>query len=84
MEFVRCDREVTGYDRKTGELIATYDIPAPVRFSDLRAGGYVRSRDGALARAQPGARLFLEAGHHILTLHDPKLVARVSITFEAY
>jgi hypothetical protein len=66
---------------------ATFYVPSGggivrFRFSDLRAGGYVRSRDGSLFRVQPGARLFLSAGHHALTLYDPKLVARVSITFE--
>jgi hypothetical protein len=66
---------------------ATFYVPSGggivrFRFSDLRAGGYVRSRDGTLYRVQPGARLYLSAGHHVLTLYDPKLLARVSITFE--
>ncbi len=65
---------------------ATFYVPSPgvVRFafSDPRASGYVRSRDGALVRVQPGSRLFLSSGPHILTLYDPKLVARVSISFE--
>jgi hypothetical protein len=51
-------------------------------FSDPRATGYVRSRDGSLARVQPGARLFLSAGQHVLTLYDPKLMTRVSIVFQ--
>ena len=51
-------------------------------FSDPRAGGYVRSRDGSLARVQPGARLFLAAGQHVLTLYDPALMARVSIVLQ--
>ena len=65
---------------------ATFYLPAAgvVRFafSGNRASGYVRSRDGSLFRVQPGARLFLSAGHHVLTLYDPKLMARVSIMFE--
>jgi hypothetical protein len=52
------------------------------RFSDPRARGYVRSRDGGLFRVQPGARLHLAAGQFALVLYDPKLVARVSIEFE--
>ena len=51
-------------------------------FSDARAGGYVRCHDGALFRVQSGTRLFLMAGHHVLTLYDPKLTVRVSIVFE--
>jgi hypothetical protein len=51
-------------------------------FSDPRAGGYVRSRDGALFRVQPGTRLFLMARHHVLTLYDPKPITRVSIVFQ--
>ena len=51
-------------------------------FSDPRASGYVRSPDGSMARMQPGARLFLPGGHHVLTLYDPKLVVRVSVTFQ--
>jgi hypothetical protein len=42
----------------------------------------VRSRDGSLARVQPGARLFLAAGQHVLTLYDPTLMSRVSIAFQ--
>jgi hypothetical protein len=65
---------------------ATFYLPSAgiVRFafSDSRASGYVRARDGSLFRVQPGARLFLSAGQHVLTLYDPKLVARLSITFE--
>ena len=65
---------------------ATFYVPSAgiVRFgfSEPRAGGYVRSRGGALFRVQPETRLFLRAGHHVLTLYDPKLMARVSIVFE--
>jgi hypothetical protein len=65
---------------------ATFYLPAAgvVRFafSNYRAGGYVRSRDGSLFRVQPGARLFLSAGHHVLTLYDPQLLVRVSVVFE--
>jgi hypothetical protein len=66
---------------------ATFYVPSAgglVRFlfSDLRATGYVRCRDGSLMRVQPGARLFLTAGQHVLTLYDPKLMTRVSISFE--
>jgi hypothetical protein len=50
-------------------------------FSDPSATGYVRSPDGSMARVQPGARLFLSAGEHVLILYDPKLAARVSIIF---
>jgi hypothetical protein len=68
---------------------ATFYVPSGggilrFRFSDLRAGGYVRSQDGSMARVQPGTRLFLSAGQHVLTLYDPKLMARVSITFEPH
>ena len=51
-------------------------------FSDPRASGYIRYPDGSLARVQPGARLRLAAGQHVLTLYDSKLVVRVSIAFE--
>jgi hypothetical protein len=51
-------------------------------FSDARASGYLRSRDGAMTRVQPGTRLPLSAGEHVLTLYDTELQARVSITFE--
>jgi hypothetical protein len=65
---------------------ATFYLPSAgvVRFgfSDPRASGFVRSRDGSLARVQPGARLFLSAGQHVLTLYDPKLMARVSVLFQ--
>jgi hypothetical protein len=65
---------------------ATFHVPSAgvVRFgfSDPRASGYVRSPDGSMARVQPGARPFLPAGHHVLTLYDPKLVTRVSIVFQ--
>jgi hypothetical protein len=64
---------------------ATFRLPAAgiVRFafSDPNATGYVRSRDGSLARVYPGSRLFLSAGEHVLTLYDPKLAAQVSIVF---
>jgi hypothetical protein len=66
---------------------ATFYAPsagiARFRFNDLRASGYVRARDGALFRVEPGARLHVETGQHLLALYDPKLMARVSITFEA-
>jgi hypothetical protein len=65
---------------------ATFYVPSPgivrFRFNDLRASGFVRARDGSLFRVQPGARLHVETGQHVLTLYDPKLMARVSITFE--
>jgi hypothetical protein len=51
-------------------------------FSDPRAGGFVRSRDGGLERVRSGTRLFLPAGRYVLSLYDPKLIARVSIVFE--
>ena len=65
---------------------ATFYVPSAgvVRFgfSDPRTSGYVRSRDGSMARVQPGARLFLSAEQHVLTLYDPQLMARVSIVFQ--
>jgi hypothetical protein len=66
---------------------ATFYVPSGgglvrFRFSDLRASGYARARDGSLFRVQQGTRLFLSAGHHVLTLYDPQLIARVSIEFE--
>jgi hypothetical protein len=64
---------------------ATFHLAAAgtVRFAfgDPRATGYVRSPDGSLARVQPGARLFLSAGQHVLILFDPTLMVRVSIVF---
>jgi hypothetical protein len=45
------------------------------------AAGYVRSRFGVLARVEPGVRLFLSAGEHVLALHDPSLMTRVLIVF---
>jgi hypothetical protein len=64
---------------------ATFYLPSAgfVRFgfSDPSASGYVRAPDGSLARVQPGVRLFLLAGEHVLIPYDPKLVARVSIVF---
>jgi len=65
---------------------ATFHVPSAgvVRFgfSDPRASGYVRSPDGSMARVQPGTRLSLPAGQHVLTLYDPKLMARVSMVFQ--
>jgi hypothetical protein len=65
---------------------ATFYLPSAgsvrLGFSDPRASGHVRSQDGSMARVQPGTRLFLSAGQHVLTLYDPKLMARVSIEFE--
>jgi len=64
---------------------ATFYVPAEgaVRFgfSDPRATGYVRSPDGSMARVWPGGRLVLSKGQHVLVMYDPKLVARVSISF---
>jgi hypothetical protein len=54
---------------------------ARFRFNDPSAAGYVRSPGGSLVRVQPGDRLFLSAGEHVLILYDPKRVARVSIIF---
>lgn len=65
---------------------ATFYVPSAgvVRFgfNHPSASGYLRSGSGSLARVQPGTRLRLPAGQHVLTLYDPKLVARVSIMFE--
>ena len=68
---------------------ATFYIPSAgiVRFgfSEPRASGYIRSPDGvSMSWVEPGGRLFLPARHHVLTLHDPKLMARVSITFKPH
>jgi hypothetical protein len=64
---------------------ATFYVPSAgiVRFAFSAMGtGYVRSRYGdLLARVEPGARLFLSAGEHVLTLHDPRLMTRASIVF---
>ena len=64
---------------------ATFYVPSAgvVRFGfGMMAAGYVRSRYGVLlARVEPGTRLFLSAGEHVLTLYDPELMARVSIVF---
>jgi hypothetical protein len=49
-------------------------------FSNATAAGYVRSRNGALARVEPGARLSLTAGEHVLILYSPSLMARVKIS----
>jgi hypothetical protein len=35
-----------------------------------------------MARVQPGARLFLPPGQHVLTLYDPKLMVRVLIVVQ--
>jgi hypothetical protein len=65
---------------------ATFHVPSAgiVRFhlSDRRASGYIRCCDGVLMRVQPGERLFLSAGQHVLTLYDPGLQVRVSIKFD--
>jgi hypothetical protein len=65
---------------------ATFYLPSPgwarFAFADGRASGYVRSPDGALARVQPGTRLSLPRGEHVLSLYDAALIVRVSITFE--
>jgi hypothetical protein len=50
-------------------------------FSDPRANGYVRSPDGSMVRVGPGTRLVLRRGRHALSLYDPSLTARVSISF---
>jgi hypothetical protein len=64
---------------------ATFYLPAVgvVRFgfSDPNASGFVRSRGGSMARVQPGSRLSLSAGEHVLILYDTTLAARVSIVF---
>jgi hypothetical protein len=64
---------------------ATFYLPvdgsARFRFSSHHARGYVRSPDGALARVEPGTRLSLPRGAHVLSLYDPSVVARVSIVF---
>jgi hypothetical protein len=65
---------------------ATFFVPSAgtvrFNFSELRATGYVRSQGGAMAGVHPGARMLCEAGQYVLVMYDPKLVARVSITFE--
>jgi hypothetical protein len=62
---------------------ATFYLPAPgsVRFgfSDPQASGYIRSPTGALARVQPGSRLMLPHGEHVLSLYDTGLMVRVTI-----
>jgi hypothetical protein len=72
---------------------ATFYVPPAgimrFAFSDPRASGYVYALPvvpwrGSMARVEPGTRLFLPAGQHILTLYDPELTARVSITFEPH
>jgi len=64
---------------------ATFHVPSAgfvrLGFSDPRAQGFIRSPGGAMTRVQPGTRLFLSAGQHVLTLYDPNLAARVSIGF---
>ena len=64
---------------------AVFYVPAAgvvrFRFSDSPGGGYVRAHDGVLMRVQSGARLFLSAGQHVLSLYDPSMVVRVSIKF---
>jgi hypothetical protein len=64
---------------------ATFYVPSAgiVQFSfgDPNGGGYVRCRDGSLMRVQPGARLFLAPGQHVLMLYDHELMARVTIKF---
>lgn len=63
---------------------ATFYVPSAgiVRFEfNVRAAGYVRSPCGVMARVEPRARLFLSAGEHVLTLHGPSLMTRVSIVF---
>jgi hypothetical protein len=51
---------------------ATFYLPSVgiVRFafSDPSATGYVRSPGGSMARVQPGVRLFVSAGEHVLIL----------------
>jgi hypothetical protein len=65
---------------------ATFYLPASgaVRFgfSDPRASGYIRSPTGAMARVQPGTRLSLPRGEHVLSLYNTTLTVRVSISFE--
>jgi hypothetical protein len=65
---------------------ATFYLPTDgsvrFRFGNAHACGYVRSPNGALARVQPGTRLSLLRGGHVLSLYDITLVARVSVVFE--
>jgi hypothetical protein len=72
---------------------ATFDAPSAgiVRFvfSDPRASGYVYTLPivawrGSMERVVSEARLFLSAGQYVLTLYDPELMARVSITLDPY
>jgi hypothetical protein len=79
----------TLYDGPAHDAIFYVPSAGIVRFafSDPRASGYVHALPlvpwrGSMARVEPGARLYLSTGHHVLTLYDPKLMARVSITFE--
>lgn len=64
---------------------ATFYVPSAgiVRFAfSVMGAGYVRSRFGVLmARVEPGSRLFLSAGEHVLTLRDPTPMTHVSIVF---
>ena len=65
---------------------ATFYLPAQgtirFAFNDAQASGYVRSPTGTMARVQPGTRLALPRGEHVLSLYDAALIVRVSITFE--
>ena len=65
---------------------ATFHVPSAgfvrLGFSHPQPQGFIRSPGGAMTRVQPGTRLFLSAGQHVLTLYDPKLMARVSIVFQ--
>jgi hypothetical protein len=51
-------------------------------FSDPQASGYIRSPTGALACVQPGSRLMLPRGEHVLSLYDTALTIGVTMTFE--
>jgi hypothetical protein len=51
-------------------------------FNNLRASGFVRSSNGALARVTHPTRLVLSGGQHVLSLYGHQLVTRVTIRFE--
>jgi hypothetical protein len=66
---------------------ATFYVPSAgivrLGFSDPLASGYVCSRGGSFER-EPGTRMSVSPGQHALSLYDPKLMARASITFEPH
>jgi hypothetical protein len=66
--------EVTGYDRETGELVASYDIPGHYLASALRTAGAAQIPDPDLGSYRLDAGQVHEIAHLIgKSVYEPQL-----------